>query len=148
MPEPVPVMMVEAIRAVEDVLVRLAETTDRRRLYPRHRQAWALSARRLTIADAVDEMWTMLELGDLRLEADGEQLRVAPFEGAQIERQKLARRLRPLIEARWRVIQATTEERPAAEPGRPQPAFAPIGHGQTEEGRSPSHQSPAEALKN
>jgi hypothetical protein len=37
---------------------------------------------------------------------DGERLRVQPFNGWEAERKRLARQYRPIVEARWRVLDA------------------------------------------
>jgi hypothetical protein len=61
-------------------------------------------ASRLPLDDVVEELWAMLARGDLRLMADGERLRVERFNGSEVERLRLARTHRPIIEARWRML--------------------------------------------
>jgi hypothetical protein len=52
----------------------------------------------------VEEMWTALALGYIRLAVSGERLHVAPFVGTKAERLRLARACRPIIKARRRVL--------------------------------------------
>jgi hypothetical protein len=90
--------MVETIRAIDDIFLRLAETQPLRQ--------WVLmrAPPDLPLDDAVEEMWTALESGNIRLVVDGKRLHVAPFVGTKVERQLLARAHRPIIKARRRVL--------------------------------------------
>jgi hypothetical protein len=58
----------------------------------------------LPLDDAVEEMWTALALGNIRLTIAGKRPHVAPFVGMKVERQLLARAHRPIIKARRRVL--------------------------------------------
>jgi hypothetical protein len=101
-----PDVMIDTIRVIDDIFIQMVETD--------------LGRQHLPIDDAVEEMWTALESGDLRLVVDGGRLHVEPFEGRRpgrprgarrarqyrpsTERTCLARQHRPIVEARWRVL--------------------------------------------
>jgi hypothetical protein len=70
----------------------------------------------LPIDDAVEEFWTAFERGDLRLVADGERLRVEPFDGSPAERQIVAENNWPLAAARKRVLCCLYEDEGPAGP--------------------------------
>jgi hypothetical protein len=89
--------IVETIRAIDDIFLRLAETQPLRQ--------WVLM--RAPLDDAVEGMWTALESGNIRLVVDGKRLHVAPFVGTKVERQRLAREHRPIVKARRRVLDGT-----------------------------------------
>jgi hypothetical protein len=80
--------MIDTIRTIDDIFIRLAEA----------------DGRGLPIDDVVEEMWTMLESGGLRLMVAGERLRVEPFAGPQAERMLVAEQQWPLVVARRRVL--------------------------------------------
>jgi hypothetical protein len=99
-------VLIDTIRAIDEIFIQMAEAD--------------LGRQHLPIDDAVEELWSALELGDLRLVVDGNRLRVMPFEGRRLgrphgarrprrqhqpstERTRLARQHRPIVEARWRV---------------------------------------------
>jgi hypothetical protein len=58
----------------------------------------------LPLDHAVEEMWTALALGYIRLTGAGRRLHVAPFVGTKAERQRLARAHQPIVAARRRVL--------------------------------------------
>jgi hypothetical protein len=89
--------MIDTIRILDDIFLRMVEKGTI--------QDWVVIDLDLTpLDDAVEEMWAMLARGDLRLVVGGERLRVEPFNGSDVERLRLARAHRPIIEARWRVL--------------------------------------------
>jgi hypothetical protein len=93
--------MIDTIRTVDDIFLRMADATP---------QNWGVRLG-LPIGDAVEEMWTLLESGDLRLVVEGERLRVEPFAGPQAERLLVAEQHWPLIAARRRVLCALYDDR-------------------------------------
>jgi hypothetical protein len=82
--------MVETIRTLDDIFIRLAENQPLRQ--------WVLMRAlfdeldELPLDHVVEEMWTALALGYIRLTGAGRRLHVAPFVGTKAERQRLARR--------------------------------------------------------
>jgi hypothetical protein len=91
-------VMIDTIRTIDDVFIQMAEAG-----IVEGASTTAIG-RELTIDEAVEEMWTTLELGNLRLVVDGVRLRVEPFERPEAERLLLAERQWPLIAARRRVL--------------------------------------------
>jgi hypothetical protein len=81
--------MIDTVRAIDDIFIAMAE---------------ADVDTAVTIDGAVEDLWTAFELGDLRLVADGERLRIEPFQGTPAERQIVAENNWPLAAARKRVI--------------------------------------------
>jgi hypothetical protein len=79
--------MIAAIHAVDRLFLRMVEAEGR--LLPSRSRD-----------EAVEDMWTQLEFGDLCLIIEDDRLRVAPFDGVRGERLRLARKVRPLIAAR------------------------------------------------
>jgi hypothetical protein len=80
--------MIDTLRRIDEVFIQIA----------------AAAAPALPTDDVVEELWTALERGKIRLVADGKQLGVAPFEGSRVERLRLERAHRPIVEARQRVL--------------------------------------------
>jgi hypothetical protein len=82
-------MMIDTVRTLDDIFIAMAE---------------ADVGAGVPIDDAVEQLWTAFERGELRLVADGERLRVEPFEGTPAERQAAAENNWPLAAARKRVL--------------------------------------------
>ena len=97
-----PDVLIDTVRTIDDVFIRLAENQPLRQ--------WVLMRAPLDELDelpldhVVEEMWTALESGYIRLTSAGKRLHVAPFVGTKVERQLLARAHRPIVEARRRVL--------------------------------------------
>jgi predicted thioredoxin/glutaredoxin len=92
-----PDVMIDTIRTIDDIFLRMVAS--------RAIQDWVVLDLDLApLDDVVEELWAMLARGDLRLVADGERLRVERFNGSEVERLRLARTHRPIIEARWRML--------------------------------------------
>ena len=85
---PEPDALIDAIRALDEIFLQMAEAV----------------GRDLPIDDAVEELWTALECGALRLVVDGDRLRIEPCERSRAERRRLARQYRLLVAARRRVL--------------------------------------------
>jgi hypothetical protein len=80
-------VLIDTIRTLDDICIRLAENQPLRQ--------WVLTRPpldELPLDHAVEEMWTALALGYIRLTGAGRRLHVAPFVGTKAERQRLARR--------------------------------------------------------
>jgi hypothetical protein len=86
--------VINTIRIVDEIFIRLAENQTLRQ--------WVLM--RPPLDHVVEEMWTALALGYIRLMVSDKRLHVAPFVGTKVERQLLARAYRPIIKARRRVL--------------------------------------------
>jgi hypothetical protein len=94
--------IINTIRTIDDIFIRLAENQPLRQWVLMRAPVDELDE--LPIDDAVEEMWTALESGCVRLTGAGRRLHVAPFVGTKAERQRLARAHRPIIAARRRVL--------------------------------------------
>jgi hypothetical protein len=96
-----PDVLIDTIRAIDEIFIRLAETQPLRQ--------WVLMRAppeldELPLDHVVEEMWTALALGYIRLTGAGKRLHVAPVVGTKGERQLLVRAHRPIIKARRRVL--------------------------------------------
>jgi hypothetical protein len=99
----VPDVLIDTIRTIDDIFIRLAESQPLRQ--------WVLMRAPLDLPfdDAVEEMWTESESGNIRLTISGKHLHLAPFVGTKVERQLLARAHRPIIKARRQVLDEATQ---------------------------------------
>ena len=86
--------VIDTIRTIDEIFIKMVETTAA-----------------LPIDDAVEELWTALECGALRLVVDGDRLRVEPFEGPQAERLLVACRHWPIVAARRQVLCGLYDDR-------------------------------------
>jgi hypothetical protein len=80
--------VIDTIRTIDEIFIQMTKADGHDR----------------PIDDAVEEMWTALERGALRLVVDGDRLRVEPFEESQAERLLMAEQHWPLVAARRRVL--------------------------------------------
>jgi hypothetical protein len=67
---PEPDVKIDTIRTIDDIFVRMVEAD--------------LGRQHLPLDDAVEEIWTLLESGGLRLVGEGDRLRVNPFKGPRL----------------------------------------------------------------
>jgi hypothetical protein len=96
-----PDVLIDTVRAIDEIFIRLAENQPLRQ--------WVLMRAPLDVDElpldhVVEEMWTALALGYIRLTGASKRLHVAPFVGTKVERQRLARAHRPIVAARRRVL--------------------------------------------
>jgi hypothetical protein len=90
-------VLIDTIRTIDEIFIRLAEAGTV--------QDWVdLDLVLAPLDDVVEEMWTALESGGLRLVVDGDRLLVEPFEGPAAARLLVAEQQWPLIAARRRVL--------------------------------------------
>jgi hypothetical protein len=93
---PEPDALIDAIRTLDEIFLQMAEA----------------DGRDLPVDDAVEELWTALECGALRLVVDGDRLvRVEPFEESQAERLLMAEQHWPLVAVRRRVLCGLYDDR-------------------------------------
>jgi hypothetical protein len=64
---PEPDVMIDTIRTIDEIFIRLAEAD--------------LGRQHLPLDDVVEQMWTALESGNIHLTVSGKRLHVAPFVG-------------------------------------------------------------------
>jgi hypothetical protein len=88
-------VIIDTVRAIDEIFIQLAE---------------ADGDPALPIDDVVEELWAMLALGDIRLTVEGNRLRVELLPerrgvAKRPERMRLARQVRPIVEARLRVLE-------------------------------------------
>jgi hypothetical protein len=88
-------VLIDAIRTIDDIFIRMAEAGA---------APVDLDLVLAPLDDVVEEIWAMLESGDLRIMVDGDRLRVEPLEGPQAERLLVAEQQWPLVAARRRVL--------------------------------------------
>ena len=98
-----PTILIDTVRVLDDVFIQIAE---------------AAVGPAVPVDDVVEELWTALVRGDLRLAVEGGRLHVEPLpppgtrgrggsrrRGQAGVRLRLARAYRPIIEARQRVLE-------------------------------------------